>query len=89
MFKSLRNNKIIPEEKKFLKITFNDDKCPECNTKNYTAITNDGGSLSYCLLCNKSFVRFKYIEESNLDYKKIKYENFFKTNETNKTSMFI
>ena len=70
-----KNSKVIPE-KKLIKVTYNNGNCPECNTKNYFAITNDGGSLSRCLTCNRTFKLFEYIEETKENVQKDNYDIF-------------
>ena len=68
-----KNSKVIPV-KNLVKVIYNNGNCPYCNTKNYFAITNDGGSISNCLTCNKTFTLFKYVEQ-DID-KNIKKENY-------------
>jgi hypothetical protein len=53
---------------KKIKITYNDGKCYICNKdNNLSAITNDGGSLSYCNTCNKQILIFEYVDENNYE----------------------
>lgn len=76
MFSYIRkNSKIIPE-KKLVKVIYNDGKCPYCNTQNYFAVTNDGGSISHCLTCNKIFTLFKYVEEKQENKNNVQKDNY-------------
>ena len=81
MFSCIRkNSKVIPE-KTYKKVVYNDSNCPYCNSNNSLPLTDDGGSLSQCLTCNKTFRKFKYIEETNI--KKDNYIDFINKNNKN------
>lgn len=83
-----KNSKVVPE-KNLTKFIYNNGNCPYCNTKNYLAITNDGGSISNCLTCNKTFTLFKYVEEDVLkNFKKDNYDNFL-SKKQNTNNAFI
>ena len=65
MLKAVKNNKSNIEEKKKIKISYNEEKCYKCNENNFMAISNDGGSLSYCKNCNIYVILFEYIDEKD------------------------
>ena len=60
----IHNSVVVPiTTKPQIKITFNEEKCYKCNSRNIFHITNDGGSLSRCVNCGEKLVLFIYIDQ--------------------------
>lgn len=67
MLKAIKGGKTSTEQKK-IRVSYNNEMCYKCNkSDNLRAITNDGGSVSYCKNCNINVVLFEYIDEKDYD----------------------
>ena len=65
MFKSLRpSNVVVPITSKFVKVSYNNEKCYKCDSKDNLSVNiENGGSTAYCNNCEMDIVLFKYISE--------------------------